>query len=71
MRYASDRVQGHADTHTLHILLSGPNPPNGLACIDLQVAVAGREYTQSFPPAPNQSSTFIWDRKEAYGRTVL
>ena len=44
-----------------------PTPaPNPFAAIS--TPTAGTH--QSFPPTPNQSTTFIWDGKDAYGRTL-
>src|SRR5262249_35121190 len=38
--------------------------------IDLEVEVAGQVFRQSFAALSNQSYTFAWDGKDAYGRTV-
>ena len=32
--------------------------------------MAGQTFKKSFPPKPNQSYTFTWDGKDAYGRTI-
>jgi len=50
--------------------LSGETVPATLQRIDLELSIAGRVITQSFPAAPNQSHTFTWDGLDAYGRTV-
>jgi hypothetical protein len=53
----------------LTIPLSGASVPASLKRIDLEVAVAGRMFTQSFSNAANQTTTFTWDGLDAYGRT--
>src|SRR5262249_3666123 len=32
--------------------------------------VAGRRFVESFAPLPNQSYTFTWDGRDAYGRLI-
>jgi RHS repeat-associated protein len=50
------------------IPLSEASVPAPLDRIDLEVLVAGRRFTQSFPPTPNLSTTFTWDGQDGYGR---
>jgi RHS repeat-associated protein len=69
LTYQSDRVQGHLDSFTTEIPLSGTTVPASLLRIELEVSVAGQEFKQVFPPNPNQSYRFTWDGKDAYGRT--
>ncbi|PYN96669.1 MAG: hypothetical protein DMD91_20675, partial [Candidatus Rokuibacteriota bacterium] len=69
LHYQSDRVPGRLAADALEIPLSEASVPAPLKRIDLEVVVAGRRFTQSFPPAPNQTFTFQWDGKDAYGRT--
>jgi hypothetical protein len=38
--------------------------------IYLTISVAGRIFREEFSNATNQSSTFIWDGKDAYGRVL-
>lgn len=68
LTYRSDRVPGR--NRKLAISLSGPSVPDSLKRIDLEVEVAGRRFTQSFPPDPDQSTTFEWDGLDAYGRPL-
>ena len=69
LNYRSDREPGHLRERTIQ--LSGPTPlPPQLASIGLTLSVAGRTFEQTFAPSQNQSFTFIWDGKDAYGRTV-
>ncbi|MBI4334831.1 MAG: hypothetical protein HY673_26550 [Chloroflexi bacterium] len=70
LHYRSDRVPGRKAAYTLEIPLSRASLPASLKRIELETSVAGRRFTQSFPPAPNQKYTFTWDGQNAYGRTL-
>jgi RHS repeat-associated protein len=70
LHYQSDRVPGNKDKYTLKIPLSGSHVPASLSQIKLEISVAGRLFTQIFPPAPNQFTQFTWDGKDAYGRVL-
>ncbi len=71
LNYRSDRVLGRKGSNTLQIPLSGATVPDTLLRIDLELSIAGRVITQSFPAAPNQNYTFTWDGLDAYGRIVM
>jgi YD repeat-containing protein len=70
LHYHSDRVPGRLGPRSVQIVLSGPNPPASLVRIDLEVAIAGRRFQQSFAPGPNLTSTFTWDGIDGYGRQL-
>jgi hypothetical protein len=70
LHYESDQQLGNAAPRTFTIPLSGATVPTGLQQIKLIIQVAGQSFTSSFAPAPNQSTTFTWDGKDAYGRVV-
>ncbi len=70
LHYESDRVSGRPDAYTLVIPVSGATVPATLKRIDLIIDVAGRSIEQSFPPTPNQTFTFRWDGRDAYGRLL-
>ena len=71
LNYRSDRVPGRTAANTFEISLSGPGRPSGsLIRIDVEVEVAGQLHTQNFPAAPNQTFTFTWDGRDAYGRSL-
>lgn len=76
LRYSSDRVPGRKAGYSMRIPLSGPSLPTDdvtggqIDRIELRVDVAGRTFRQTFPAAPNQSTTFTWDGRDAYGRFV-
>jgi RHS repeat-associated protein len=68
LHYQSDRVPGRKAAFSLDIALSGASIPASLKRIDLEVLVAGRKFTASFPAAPNQSTLFTWDGLDATGQ---
>ena len=57
-------------SYMVNIPVSGANIPADLIGIDLIISVAGRQFSQSLPAAPNQIYPFIWDGMDAYGRPV-
>jgi RHS repeat-associated protein len=67
LRYRSRRT---AASRTVTVPLSGASLPPFLARIDLHIAVAGQFLELHFPAAPNQSYTFVWDGRDAYGRLL-
>ena len=70
LRYQSGRAAALKHARTLSLNLSGQSVPAGLQSIVLEVAVAGRRTTKSFPATTGQKYTFSWDGKDAYGRLV-
>jgi RHS repeat-associated protein len=70
LNYRSDLVPGRSAANRLYNQLSGTPIPDSLVRIDLEIVVAGRKFFQQFPAAPNQSYTFVWDGKDAYGRAL-
>ena len=70
LQYSSDRVGDRDAAYSVEIPLSGDTIPASLERIDLEVRIAGRKIRQSFPATPNQTTTFVWDRLDAYGREL-
>jgi RHS repeat-associated protein len=70
LNYASDRTQGNVADRQLDIKLVGATVPQYLERVDLQIDIAGKRYEASFIPTANLSYNFVWDGKDAYGRTV-
>ena len=68
LHYGSERVPGRKPPYTLEIPLSSSQLPPGVRRIELEVQVAGQLSRRTFPPNPNQRTTFTWDGKDAYGR---
>jgi RHS repeat-associated protein len=71
LNYRSDRMAGSTKDGAIQIRL-GTDDVNGMFIkrIDLQVTVAGRVFTKSFPSETNLSYKFQWDGLDAYGRQV-
>lgn len=70
LNYRSDRVSGRTDMATMKIQLSGASLPASLRRIELEISIAGQLVTSQFAPLPNQTFTFNWDGRDAYGRVV-
>lgn len=70
LHYASDRTPGRQQRNRLAIPVSGATIPASLQRIEVEIAVAGRRFTQQFPAQPNQTYDFLWDGLDAYGRPV-
>ncbi|MDQ3010556.1 MAG: BACON domain-containing protein [Acidobacteriota bacterium] len=70
LTYRSSRQSGFKAAYTMTITLSGGSLPGPVKRIELEVAIAGRTFTQSFPATANQTTTFTWDGLDAYGRTL-
>ena len=71
LHYRSDRIPGRTAANQVRIALSDATLPASVKRIELEVNVAGRTFLQDFPAATDQSTTFEWDRLDAYGRHVL
>lgn len=69
LHYSSETSPARYSTAT-EIVLSGPTLPPGVLGITLDISVAGRTVQRRFPAAPNQSFSFTWDGKDAYGRAL-
>ncbi len=68
--YSSARVPGYKEAYQLEIPLTGNTVRSSLRRVELEVTVAGREFRQTFEAKPNLKHVFVWDGKDAYGRTV-
>ncbi|MBI4586444.1 MAG: PKD domain-containing protein [Planctomycetes bacterium] len=70
LNYRSDRVPGRRAAYSLEISLSGGSLPASLRRIELEIEVAGRQFTETFSPEPYLRYHFEWDGKDALGRTL-
>ncbi len=70
LHYRSDRVRGRKKAHQVDIPLSGESIPASLKRIELEITVAGRKFTETFPALPYQNYVFTWDGENAYGQEV-
>jgi RHS repeat-associated protein len=69
LTYRSSRQSGFKAVYTMTIPLSVGSLPGPVKRIELEITIAGRMFTQSFPATTNQITTFTWDGRDAYGRT--
>lgn len=70
LHYQSDRTPGWRDANRIEITLSPASVPASLRRIELVVDIAGRQFRQVFAPQPGLKTTFSWDQKDVYGRTL-
>lgn len=68
LRYTSAHARGHSATSSLSIPVSGLDVPDSLKRIELDISIAGRKYHEIFSATAALNYSFIWDRKDAYGR---
>lgn len=70
LNYRSNRVPGRRAAFTVNIPLSGDSISADLLRIIVRTRIAGQVRVDTFPPLPNQSTTFVWDGRDVYGREV-
>ena len=68
--YESDRSPGYKDAYTLRVPLTGATIRSNLVRVDLEITIAGRQFSQSFAPAANLKYTFTWDGTDAFGHEL-
>lgn len=70
LRYDSSRPRGTVANYSVRIPLSGATLPGPVKRVEMKVSIAGQVHEFTFPNAPDQSTTFTWDGKDAYGRPL-
>ncbi len=71
LRYRSDRQSGHMASRTVTVPLIGTTIPDSLQAIQVSMDIAGRHLAESILSfQANDTYTFTWDGKDAYGRIV-
>jgi RHS repeat-associated protein len=68
LHYRSDRAPGRRTS--MKIPLIGRTVPPGLKRIVLEVAIAGRQFNETFFATADQAFVFSWDGRDAYGRSL-
>jgi RHS repeat-associated protein len=68
LNYDSGRTPGRRRPVT--IPLSGGTLPGPVKRIELEVAIMGHFVRQTFPALPNQTTTFVWDGTDGFGRAL-
>jgi RHS repeat-associated protein len=69
--YGSDGVKGRKASRTVNIKVSGERVPSKAIGISLKIWVAGQLIEHRLAAAPNQTRSFTWDGKDAYGRPIV
>ena len=81
LHYDSGRLPGYKEAYSVEIPVTGGSVAGTLAGVDVQVSVAGRQFSpganptafncnKDFEGVANLKCTFTWDGKDAYGRTL-
>ncbi len=71
LHYTSMRAAARSVERTIRIPLTDNNVPTRLRGVTYHVDVAGRRFDgPRLDPIANQTTTFTWDGRDAYGRTV-
>jgi RHS repeat-associated protein len=70
IRYSTNRVPGKGSAYELNIPVSDSTLSPDVKGITLELLVAGKCYTQTFPAEKSISTICYWDGKDAYGRIV-
>jgi RHS repeat-associated protein len=69
LHYTSNRVGGYKTV--VSVPVSGATVPASLQNIIVEMAVAGKTFTQVLNPLPNQQTEFIWDGFDFMGKQVF
>ncbi|MBI2395151.1 MAG: hypothetical protein HYV09_36610 [Deltaproteobacteria bacterium] len=70
LEYWSDRVEGYRRGYTAQVRISEGAMPTDVRRAIVEWHVAGRVFTQTFGPGPDQVAVFTWDGRDAYGRKI-
>ncbi len=70
LHYRSGGCADRQSNLTVNIPLSSSDIPSSLKRIELEIRVAGQRFNRQFPAEPNQSDSFTWNGKDAYGRDL-
>ena len=71
LSYNSRRTAGRTAGNTVTFRVTGDTVPANLRRILVEVRVAGRKFEDELPPEPNQTYTFTWDGRDAFGRELV
>ncbi len=70
LNYTSARQEGYGASRTINIPLTGKIIPASLISVTVTINIAGRQFEHDAALLPNQVYRFVWDGKDAYGRTL-
>jgi RHS repeat-associated protein len=71
LNFRSDRQVDYSPSRVVNIPISGPTIPAAVDKINLDITIAGQLHHRTFSKEPNQTTTFVWDGRDAWGRPVV
>lgn len=66
----SDRTTAYGPGFLLEVPLTGDTVPEGVTTVVSLVKIAGREFRETFAPAPNLVHAVEWDGRDSWGRLM-
>ncbi len=70
LSYRSDRVAGRTAPYTLHVPLTAQTLQPGFDSVNLEINIAGQDFTRTFAATPALSYDFVWNRQDGFGRQI-
>jgi len=71
LNYRNSRTEGHKAAYTIRLPVKGDDDVVGYEALWIKIKIAGQRFELRFPRnTPEYYYDFIWDGKDAYGRTV-
>jgi RHS repeat-associated protein len=70
LEYRSSRVPGRVAARHIDVVMTTDYVPTGVREVRLSITSGGKKIERTFTPSPNIKTSFTWDGRDAYGRTV-
>ncbi|MGZ5445925.1 MAG: NHL domain-containing protein [Thermoanaerobaculia bacterium] len=70
LEYRSSRVPGRVAARHIDVVMTTDYVPDGVREVRLTFTSGGKKFERTFSPSPNIATSFTWDGRDAYGRTV-
>ncbi len=70
LEYRSSRVPGRVAARHVDVVMTSSYVPSGVREVKLSISAAGKKIERSFSPSANIRTSFTWDGRDAYGRTL-
>ncbi len=70
LEYRSSRVPGRVAARHIDVVMTTDYVPDGVREVRLTLTSGGRKIERTFSPSANITTSFTWDGRDAYGRTV-
>ena len=71
LHYRSDRAEKYTAGRSLRVAIPEGEIPDIATSVRITLAIAGTEDSRTFPSFQDVDTTFQWDGKDAYGRTLF